>query len=229
MRKHIITAALGILMAATIAGDAMSGDTMSGDAMSEEKAVATFAGGCFWCMEPPFDKVDGVLSTTSGYTGGKVENPTYKQVCDGTTGHCEALQVEYDPTRVSYRDLLEVYWRNIDPTTPNRQFCDYGDQYRPEIFYHNESQKRLAEESKARVEASGLFDKVVVRITKAGPFYDAEDYHQNFYLKEPDHYHRYRTGCGRDNRLHALWDRWKGPILPPDESEAAETAGGGGS
>jgi peptide-methionine (S)-S-oxide reductase len=216
MKKYIITAALGLALAAAI----------TGDAMSEEKAVATFAGGCFWCMEPPFDKVDGVLSTTSGYTGGKVDNPTYKQVCDGTTGHAEALRVEYDPTRVSYRDLLEVYWRNIDPTTPNRQFCDYGDQYRPEIFYHDEEQKRLAEASKERVEASGLFDKVAVRISEAGPWYDAEDYHQDFYKKDPDRYYSYRKGCGRDARLSDLWDRWEGPILP-DDMEKAETAGGG--
>jgi len=206
MRNRMITAALGIALAAMT----------TGDAMSEEKAVATFAGGCFWCMEPPFDKLDGVLSTTSGYTGGKIENPTYKQVCDGTTGHAEALRIEYDPAQVTYRELLEVFWRNIDPTTPNRQFCDYGDQYRPEIFYHDAEQKRLAEASKQRLEDSGLFDKIAVRITEVSKWYDAEEYHQDFYKKEPDHYYRYRTGCGRDDRLGDLWDRFEGPILPED-------------
>jgi peptide-methionine (S)-S-oxide reductase len=188
----------------------------TGDAMSEEKAVATFAGGCFWCMEPPFDKLDGVLSTTSGYTGGKIENPTYKEVCAGTTGHAEALRVEYDPARITYRELLEVFWRNVDPTTPNRQFCDYGDQYRPEIFYHDDEQKRLAEASKANLEASGLFEKIAVRVTKVSTWYDAEDYHQDFYKKDPDRYYSYRKGCGRDDRLGDLWDRFEGPIVPED-------------
>jgi peptide-methionine (S)-S-oxide reductase len=174
----------------------------TGDAMSEEKA--------------PFDKLDGVLSTTSGYTGGKIENPTYKEVCAGTTGHAEALRVEYDPARITYRELLEVFWRNVDPTTPNRQFCDYGDQYRPEIFYHDDEQKRLAEASKANLEASGLFEKIAVRVTKVSTWYDAEDYHQDFYKKDPDRYYSYRKGCGRDDRLGDLWDRFEGPIVPED-------------
>ncbi len=167
--------------------------------------VATFAGGCFWCMEPPFDKVDGVVSTISGYIGGEKKNPTYKEVCSGTTGHTEAVQVVYDPKKVSYEELLKVYWRNIDPTTPNRQFCDYGSQYRPEIFYHNDEQKQLATKSKQSLIDSRRFDFVVPDITAASTFYVAEEYHQDFYLKEPEHYKKYRQGCGRDQRLKDLW------------------------
>lgn len=166
---------------------------------------ATFAGGCFWCMEPPFDKLDGVLSTTSGYTGGQTKNPTYEQVSAGITGHAESLQVLYDPSKISYSKLLEVYWHNIDPTTPNRQFCDAGSQYRTAIFYHNDTQKRLAEESKKAIENSGRFPAVVTQIVAATQFYPAEEYHQDFYKKNPVHYHSYRMGCGRDQRLEELW------------------------
>lgn len=183
------------------------------DEMNEEKtnksnketAIATFAGGCFWCMEPPFDKTKGVISTVSGYTGGALENPTYKEVSSGVTGHAEALRVEYDPSTVTYEQLLDVFWLNIDPTTKNRQFCDYGDQYRPEIFYHGEEQKRLAEASKKTLEDSDRFKKVEVRITEAKVFYEAEEYHQDFYKKNPEHYYRYRDGCGREARLYDLW------------------------
>jgi peptide-methionine (S)-S-oxide reductase len=166
-------------------------------------AVATFAGGCFWCMEPPFDDVKGVKATISGFTGGTEKNPTYEQVSNRETGHCEAIQVEYDPDKVSYARLLEVYWHNIDPTSGDGQFCDRGPQYRPEIFYHDEEQKRLAEESRARVERE--LGTVAVKITPAGTFWPAEDYHQDFYTKEPDRYAEYRKGCGRDRRLKELW------------------------
>lgn len=168
-----------------------------------ETKIATFAGGCFWCLEGPFDDVKGVRSTTSGYTGGSEKNPTYEQVSAKKTGHAEALRIEYDPARVTYAQLLDVYWHNIDPTAGDHQFCDWGPQYRPEIFYHDDGQKRLAEESRAEVEKK--FGTVAVKITAAGEFWPAEDYHQDFYLKSPDHYAAYRKGCGRDRRLEELW------------------------
>jgi len=169
-------------------------------------AIATFAGGCFWCMEPPFDELDGVISTTSGYTGGSKQNPTYEEVSTGTTGHAEAVQVAYDPKRISYERLLEVFWRNIDPVTPNAQFCDHGTQYRSAIFYHDETQRRLAEESKRTLEASGRFKApIVTEIVAAGTFYPAEEYHQDYYRKNPIRYKFYRAGCGRDRRLADLW------------------------
>ncbi len=169
----------------------------------KKTAIATFAGGCFWCMEPPFDDIKGVKSTTSGYTGGPEKNPTYKQVSSGKTGHAESLQIEYDPAQVSYERLLDVYWHNVDPTVADRQFCDWGKQYRPEIFYHDEEQKRLAEASKKEVEKK--FGEVAVKITPATTFYPAEEYHQDYYSKSPDDYYSYRKGCGRDKRLKELW------------------------
>lgn len=169
------------------------------------QASAIFAGGCFWCMEPPFDKTEGVLSTTSGYIGGHVDNPTYKQVSGGSSGHAEALEVVFNPEVVSYEELLEVFWRNIDPTVEDRQFCDWGDQYRTGIFYLDENQKHLAEVSKDRVLESGKVDRVVTEITAATTFYPAEDYHQDYYKKNPLRYKTYRTGCGRDRRLQEIW------------------------
>ena len=168
--------------------------------------VAIFAGGCFWCMEPPFDKLDGVISTTSGYTGGDVENPSYEMVSSGRTGHAEAEKIVYDPAKVSYKKLLDVFWHNIDPTTPNRQFCDSGNQYRSEIFYLNDEQKKLAEASKAELEKTKPFSKpIVTKITRASEFYPAEEYHQDYYQKNPVRYKFYRYGCGRDARLEELW------------------------
>lgn len=168
--------------------------------------TATFAGGCFWCVEHAFDEVGGVVSTTSGYVGGHKKKPTYKQVSAGGTGHAEAVQVVYDPKKVSYAELLRVFWRNIDPTTPNKQFCDTGSQYRSAIFYHNEMQKRLAEESKRTLDKSKPFkEPIVTEITTASEFYVAEDYHQDYYLKNPIRYKIYRYGCGRDRRLMELW------------------------
>lgn len=167
---------------------------------------ATFAGGCFWCMEPPFEKTAGVTEVISGYTGGHKANPTYEEVSSGTTGHLEAVQVTYDPAKVTYETLLEIYWRNIDPTNPIGQFADHGEQYKPAIFYHNDAQKRLAEESKKRLQASGKFKKpVVVEIRKAEEFYPAEEYHQNFYRKNAEHYKRYRIGSGRERFLENTW------------------------
>jgi peptide-methionine (S)-S-oxide reductase len=169
-------------------------------------ATATFAGGCFWCMEPPFDKLTGVVSTTSGYIGGTKANPTYEQVSDGRTGHAEAVQVVYDPGKVSYAQLLEVFWRNVDPLTPNAQFCDKGSQYRSAIFFHDAEQQKLAEESKRKLEASGRFKQpIVTELVSATTFYAAEEYHQDYYQKNPLRYRYYRHGCGRDARLKEVW------------------------
>lgn len=171
-------------------------------------ATATFAGGCFWCMEGPFDKLDGVISTTSGYTGGRLKDPTYRQVSRGDTGHAEAIQVVYDPKRVSYTELLDVFWHNIDPTRAGGQFCDTGSQYRSEIFYHTAEQKRLATQSKAALMKQKPFkDPVLTDITQASMFYPAEDYHQDYYMKNPVRYRFYRYGCGRDSRLEELWSK----------------------
>jgi len=157
-------------------------------------------------MEPPFDKLKGVLSTTSGYTGGHKENPTYKEVSSGTTGHAESVEVLFNPSVVTYEELLEVFWRNIDPTAKGRQFSDVGTQYRTAIFYHNETQKRLAEESKEKLEKSGKFDKpVMTEIVPAGTFYPAEEYHQDYYIKNPVRYKLYRIGSGRDRFLKRVW------------------------
>ena len=167
---------------------------------------ATFAGGCFWCMEPPYDKLDGVVSTTSGYIGGHQKNPTYAEVSAGRTGHAEAVEVLYDPATISYAQLLEVFWRNIDPLARDRQFCDRGSQYRSAIFYHDAEQERLAQESKDRLERSGQFtDPIVTQVAPASTFYAAEDYHQDYYLKNPLRYKFYKYSCGRDKRLEQLW------------------------
>jgi peptide-methionine (S)-S-oxide reductase len=167
---------------------------------------ATFAGGCFWCMEHPFDELPGVASVTSGYTGGQKKNPTYEEVSAGGTGHAESVQVVYDPAKVTYEKLLSVFWHNIDPTAKDRQFCDSGHQYRSAIFYHNEEQHRLALQSKALLEKNKTFkEPVVTEIVQATEFYPAEDYHQHYYKKNPIRYKFYRTSCGRDHRLKELW------------------------
>jgi peptide-methionine (S)-S-oxide reductase len=167
-------------------------------------AKATFAGGCFWCMEPPFDVLPGVVSTTSGYTGGNVQNPGYEQVSAGGTGHLEAVQVVYDPTKVSYAKLLEVFWRNVDPLDGRGQFCDRGEQYTTAIFHHDAEQARLAQTSKAAIEKR-LKRAVATPIRPAATFYAAEDYHQDYYRKNPVRYKFYRYSCGRDRRLAELW------------------------
>jgi peptide-methionine (S)-S-oxide reductase len=169
-------------------------------------AVATFAGGCFWCMEKPFDRLDGVISTTAGYTGGTERNPSYEQVSAGSTGHAEAVQISYDPARISYQELLLVFWRNIDPTTADRQFCDRGSQYRSAIFYYDESQREAARRSLEELERSKPFSEpIVTEIVPADRFYEAEEYHQDYYKKNPIRYKYYRHGCGRDKRLKELW------------------------
>ena len=167
---------------------------------------ATFAGGCFWCMEPPFEKLDGVIEVISGYTGGSKENPTYEEVSAGGTGHVEAVQITYDPTKITYSDLLDVFWRQIDPTDPNGQFVDRGSQYRSVIFYHDEEQKRLADQSKEALDKSGRYDKpIVTEIVEASVFYEAEDYHQDYYKKNPIRYKYYRYNSGRDQYLKKVW------------------------
>ncbi len=173
------------------------------------QAVATFAGGCFWCTEADFDHVKGVISTTSGYTGGRTAKPTYEQVSIGGTGHTEAVEVIYDPKQVSYEKLLAHYWRTVDPTVKDRQFCDGGSQYRTAIFVRNDEERKLAEASKKEAEAE-LKKPIYTQIAAAGTFYPAEEYHQNFYLKNPTKYKFYRWNCGRDQRLEQLWGKPKG-------------------
>ncbi len=173
---------------------------------SSNYATATFAGGCFWCMEPPYDKLEGVISTTSGYMGGHVDKPTYQQVSRGGTGHAEVIQVIYDPTVVGYKKLLQTFWHNIDPTDARGQFCDKGNQYRTEIFYHNAEQRELAQHSKAELLSNKPFKgDIVTPINAASSFFAAEDYHQDYYQKNPLRYKYYRYSCGRDNRLEELW------------------------
>jgi peptide-methionine (S)-S-oxide reductase len=184
----------------------------TGGGAQPQLATATFAGGCFWCMESPFDKLDGVASVTAGYTGGSRPNPTYQQVSAGSTGHAEAVEIKYDPGKIGYAKLLDVFWHNIDPVTPNAQFCDHGNQYRSAIFYHDEEQKRLAEASKAELAKSGRFHQsIVTEVVPAATFWPAEDYHQHYYLKNPIRYKFYRTSCGRDRRLEELWGRQDHP------------------
>jgi peptide-methionine (S)-S-oxide reductase len=204
----MLTMAAGAMLAAmcTTQGAQAQDSRASVSEGTGQTAVATFAGGCFWCMEAPFDDLPGVIATVSGYTGGQQTNPTYDRVSGGGTGHAEAVQVRYDPAKISYEELLKVFWRNVDPLTPNRQFCDGGSQYRSAIFYHDAGQRRLAEQSKAALEQSGRFRQpIVTQLTAAMQFYPAEDYHQDYYRKNPLRYKFYRKSCGRDQRLEELW------------------------
>jgi len=186
-------------------------------------AIATFAGGCFWCMEGPLEALDGVHSVISGYTDGQVENPTYEQVSRGETGHAEAVQITYDPTRVGYEQLLETFWRQIDPTDPGGQFADRGSQYRTGIYYHDANQEQLAQASKRQLEASGQFDKpIVTEIKAASTFYPAEDYHQDYYKTHPTRYKMYKIGSGREAYIK---DTWRD--VPPAEDEPEESSMGG--
>ena len=180
---------------------------VTGAAAQDKTAKAIFAGGCFWCVEADFDKVPGVLSTTSGYIGGTVKNPTYQQVSGGTTGHAEAVEIVYDPAKVTYAKLLDTFWRNIDPLAKDKQFCDSGTEYRSAIFYLDDEQKKLAEETKKTVEAKFAPKQVHTQIVKATEFYKAEDYHQDFYKKNESRYKFYRWNCGRDQRLEQLWGK----------------------
>ena len=173
---------------------------------NEQLEKATFAGGCFWCMQPFFDRLKGVKKTVVGYTGGHTQNPTYEEVSSGQTGHAESIEVTYDPKEVTYNQIINVYWHNIDPTQFNGQFVDEGTQYRTVIFYHNEEQKRIAEQSKKELGVSGKFDKpIVTAIEPAGTFYPAEDYHQEYYQKSPFRYNMYHAGTGREGYKEKVW------------------------
>jgi peptide-methionine (S)-S-oxide reductase len=195
--KTFIIAVMGLSTVFLAAATAMAATNLE---------IATFAGGCFWCMEHPFDQIPGVVSVTSGYTGGHKKNPTYEEVSAGGTGHAESVQIIYDPSKVTYEKLLSVYWHNIDPTTKDRQFCDTGSQYRSAIFYHNEEQRSQALKSKAKLEQNKPFKgPVATEIVQAAEFYPAEEYHQHYYRKNPIRYKYYRTSCGRDHRLRDLW------------------------
>lgn len=171
----------------------------------QSQEIATFAGGCFWCMEPPFDELNGVISTTSGYSGGKIKNPTYEEVSFGNTGHAEVVRIVYDPKKITYKKLLEVFWKNIDPLAKDKQFCDSGTQYRSAIFYHSEEQKKEAMDFKASLKSR--FPQIFTEIVTASEFYPAEDYHQDYYIKNPVRYKVYRYNCGRDQRLKEVWGK----------------------
>ncbi|HEX9464741.1 MAG TPA: peptide-methionine (S)-S-oxide reductase MsrA [Alphaproteobacteria bacterium] len=199
MSKRLLVLMLAI--AASIAGaGARAADPPA------RTATAIFAGGCFWCEEAVFDSVNGVVSVTSGYTGGTKENPTYEEVSAGGTGHAESVRVVFDPAKITYENLLDLFWRNVDPLTANAQFCDHGNQYRSAIFTTDDTQKRLAEDSKRTIERSGRFDqKIVTEIIPASKFWPAEEYHQKYHVKNPVRYNYYRYACGRDRRLEELW------------------------
>ena len=210
MSRRALFAAVAALLVAGIAAGGVFAQKKQGapstDARPASTAVATFAGGCFWCTEADFDKVEGVISTTSGYIGGKTANPTYDSVSAGMTGHAEAVQVVFDPSKVTYSKLLEHFWRTIDPTTKDRQFCDSGSQYRTAIFTHDEQQRALAEASKKALSSNKPFrESIVTEIVNATQFYPAEEYHQDYHTKNPVRYKFYRTNCGRDARLKQLW------------------------
>ncbi len=202
-RNRLTRIALILLFACLLFVGAPCG---AGQTVKAGLELAIFAGGCFWCMEAPFDKLEGVVSVTAGYTGGRKKNPTYEEVSAGGTGHAESVQIVYDPARIGYARLLQVFWHNIDPTVRDRQFCDVGNQYRSAIFYHSPEQKKLAEESKRALEKTKPFKApIVTEIVPASEFYPAEDYHQHYYKKNPIRYRFYRLGCGRDRRLKELW------------------------
>jgi peptide-methionine (S)-S-oxide reductase len=206
MRTHKLSIFSAAAAFALLGLAAATAQTVQTQTPAAGLARATFAGGCFWCMEPPFDKLDGVLSTTSGYIGGSKKAPSYEEVSAGATGHTEAVEIVYDPKKVKYEKLLEVFWHNIDPTVKDQQFCDHGNQYRTGIFVHDAEQRRLAEASKAAVAKSKPFkEPIVTEIVDAKEFWAAEDYHQDYYKKNPIRYKYYRTGCGRDARLKELW------------------------
>ena len=208
-RSVFIFAVFTLLMILAVTAEVNANEGKK-DPVNSNYEKATFAGGCFWCMEPPFDKLDGVISTTSGYTGGPEENPTYKQVSAGRTGHAEAVQILYDPGKVSYGKLLDVFWRQINPTTPDRQFVDVGSQYRAAIFYHDDEQRGLAEGSRKVMAESGRFEgPIVIEIVPAGSFWPAENYHQDYYQKNPLRYKFYRFGSGRDQYLEKIWGKMK--------------------
>ncbi len=204
MRVELIMWALVVAMALFSAKGVGADEGRAAGGRDLEKA--TFAGGCFWCMEPPYDGLEGVASVTAGYTGGTEKNPTYEEVSSGSTGHAESIEIVYDPAKISYARLVDIFWHNIDPTVKDRQFCDVGHQYRTAIFYHGEEQKRVAEESKRALEVSKRFPgPIYTEIVPASQFYPAEEYHQKYYKKNPVRYKFYRWNCGRDQRLKEIW------------------------
>lgn len=208
MRLRFLMLAIGLVLGGLSLLGSVSASASSPEPPPEGHARATFAGGCFWCMEPPFDKIPGVVSTTSGYAGGIVVNPTYEQVASGVTGHAEVVQVVFAPGKVSYEQLLEVFWRNIDPLDGGGQFCDRGSQYRAAIYYEGDDQKRAALASRESLEKSGkLPGPIATGIVPLRAFYKAEEYHQDYYIRSFRRYWSYRTGCGRDRRLRELWGR----------------------
>lgn len=208
--------------AACTRADSQESKTAPAETSAAELESAIFAGGCFWCMEPPFEKLDGVVSVTSGYTGGEEKAPSYQEVSSGRTGHVEAVEVKYDPERISYEYLLEVFWRQINPTDDGGQFADRGKQYRTAIFVNGAAQRKAAEASKARLAKSGVFDEpLVTPIRAAGDFYPAEEYHQDYYKKNPSHYKRYRRGSGREGFLEATWGNK--PLPAPTKPQTNNT------
>jgi peptide-methionine (S)-S-oxide reductase len=202
--KTIFKQAATVLAGVLIAGLPAFGAPPAQPAPGHSTAHATFAGGCFWCMVHPFDQLPGVISVTSGYTGGAKKKPSYAEVSSGTTGHAESVDVVYDPARIGYEKLLDVYWHNVDPFAKNYQFCDHGTQYRSAIFVHDETQKRLAEAAKAEIQKR-FKQPIQTEITPASAFWPAEDEHQDYYKKNPVRYKFYRTSCGRDHRLREIW------------------------
>lgn len=203
MKRQIIQS---VLTVAILLIGAWNVQSISQAAAGVTPAKAYFAGGCFWCMEEVFEKVEGVLSATSGYMGGTVASPSYEEVSAGRTGHAESVEVVYDPAKVSYQKLLEAFWHNVDPIIPNAQFCDHGSQYRSAIFYQTDEEKRASDTSKQAIEQSKRFtEPIVTQIAQASQFYPAEEYHQDFYKKNPIRYKVYKYNCGRAKRLEALW------------------------
>jgi peptide-methionine (S)-S-oxide reductase len=200
-RKTVL--AVGLLVCATLVGWSTSGSLSAAT-----PAKAYFAGGCFWCMEEAFEKVDGVIAVVSGYMGGTAANPTYEEVSAGHTGHAESIEVTYDPMKVTYQKLLDAFWRNVDPVTPNAQFCDHGSQYRAVVFYSTDEERQLTEDSKRTIEQAKRFPTpIVTQLAQASTFYPAEDYHQDYYKKNPLRYKYYKFSCGRAQRLEALWGK----------------------
>lgn len=207
MIRRIVFGLLAILGIAAI-GLTSAADKKDGEMSAlTQSATAIFAGGCFWCTESDFEKLPGVISAESGYTGGQKVNPTYEEVSAGSTGHAEAVRVTYDPAKVGYAQLVEYFWQTIDPTVKDQQFCDFGNQYRSAIFVGNDAEKKIAEDSRAALQATGRFKSIQTEIVAASVFYPAEDYHQDYYKKNPIRYKYYRNGCGRDARLEELWGK----------------------
>jgi peptide-methionine (S)-S-oxide reductase len=204
MRLDLIACA--VMVAVALFSSRGGATNMAKPVSDRDLEKATFAGGCFWCMEPPYEGLEGVVSVTAGYTGGTKKNPTYEEVSSGSTGHAESIEIVYDPLKISYAKLLDIFWHNIDPTVKDRQFCDVGNQYRSAIFYHNAEQKKAAEESKKTLEGSKqLHGPIHTEIVPATQFYPAEEYHQDYYKKNPVRYKFYRWNCGRDQRLEEVW------------------------